>query len=236
MKSPEKPRFLSMAAGLAILLHLLFFIAVRPSTGHSRRQPKVPQTHYLAATPPTAGTNNRITGSPVLFSLPSKMGFSSTLLQTRLRTKLDLKQRKEPETFLEVSTILPETSPEKLMLTAGENHTPNPPTLPFQSLGKPTSAQRIQISPKLKERLLGNIVLPPELNQKPSAPWQIQAEVRISAQGEMQHVFLDHPLESEELNQHVLQLLNSLQFKPGNSPTEGHIELYSPEPSNGATP
>jgi hypothetical protein len=236
MKHQGKPHFLGMAASLAILLHLLIFIAVRPSAGRSQICPKVPQTCYLATTRPAKGADIRVAGSPVLFSLPSRMGFSSTLLRTRLRTKLDLKQRKEPETFLKVSTVQPEGSPEKLMLTAGGNRALGPPILPFQPSEKSISAQRIQISPKLKERLEGNIVLPPELNQAPSAAWQVQAEVGISTQGEILHIFLDHPLESETLNQQVLQLLHNLRFKPGNSPTEGHIELYSPEPTAGATP
>jgi len=238
MKSVGKQRFLGMAASLAILLHLLLFLAVRPSTGHGQPPLKPLPTRYLAAAHPVAGADIRVAGSPVLFSLPSRMGFSSDLLHTRLRTKLDLKQRKEPETFLEVSTVLPEASPEKLMLTAGESRAPGLPSLPVPPPEKRTSARRIQISPKLRERLEGGIVLPPELNQEAPAAWQVQAEVGISAQGEVLHVFLDHPLESETLNQQVLQLLHGLRFKPGNSPAEGRIELYSPEPTpaEGATP
>jgi len=236
MKNGGKQRSLGMAASLAILLHLLLFLAVRPSTGHGHPPPKAPLTRYLAAARPPAGTDIRVAGSPVLFSLPSRMGFSSALLHARLRTKLDLKQRKEPETFLEVSTLPPEASPGKLMLTAGGSHAPGLPALPVQPPEKRTSAQRIQISPRLRERLEGGIVLPPELNQETPAAWQVQAEVGISAQGEVLHVFLDHPLESKALNQQVLQLLHGLRFKPGDSPAEGRIELYSPKPTEGAAP
>jgi len=238
MNPRGKRRFLGMAASLAILMHLLLFLAVRPSVGHSQAPPpKAPETRYLASGPAPV-TDVRIAGSPVLFSLPSKMGFSSALLHASLRTKLTLKQRKESDAFLEVATAPPEAAPGKLMLTAGGNDAPRPPAPAVQPLEKHTSARRIQISPKLRERLVGGIVLPPELNKETPVAWQVQAEVGISERGEVLHVFLDHPLESETLNQQVLQLLHGLRFKPGDSPVEGRIELYSPEPASGegATP
>ncbi len=234
-----KSHFMGMAVSLAILMHLLLFFATRPSTLPKKTPITPPHTSYLSDRP-AQGTNIRVAASPVLFSLPSKMGSSSTLLDNRLRTKLNLKQRKEPETFLDITPEAPQAAPEKLMLTVANYAAPSVPNPSFQPLEKRTSAQRIQISPKLKQRLVDGIVLPPELNQATPTAWQVAAEVDISKQGEVLHVFLEHPLESEALNQQVLQLLHGLQFKPADAPTEGRIELYSPKPvlppSEGATP
>ena len=240
MKSGGKQRFLGMAASLAILLHLLLFLAVRPSGGHGLvSAPKPPETHYLSSGS-ALGDDARITGSPVLFSLPSRLGFSHALLHAGLRTRLTLKQRKEADAFLEIDPAPPEAAPEKLMLTAGGNSAPELPETAVQPLKKQPSAQRIHISPGLKERLVDGIVLPPELNRETATAWQVQAEVGISSRGEVLHVFLDRPLEPEALNQQVLQLLHGLRFKPGDAPAEGRIELYSPEtarkPAEGAAP
>jgi len=232
MKKGGKQHFLGMAASLAILLHLALFLVARPSEGQGRTAPQPPETRYLA-TARSAGANIRVEGSPVLFSLPSKVGFSGELLHADRHARLTLKQRKEPDAFLEINLAPPKASPGKFMVTAGETGAPEPPASTFQSLEKPTPTPRVLISPNLENRLVGGIALPPELGKKGDA-WQVRAEVGISAQGEVLHVFLDQPLEPEALNLQVLQLLHGLRFKPGSKPAEGRIELYSPKPATPA--
>ena len=89
----------------------------------------------------------------------------------------------------------------------------------------------------LKDRLVGGIVLPSELNQPVGKPWEVHATIRISAPGAIESVILDHPLESAALNRQIVQLLNDLRVKPGQA-AEVSIELYSPVADHGeeATP
>ena len=237
MTASMNRRAIGLAASLAVAMHLLLFMAVRPSSGNGLSGiPVSPETHYLAKPSgelPTPGSNVRTVCSPVLFSLPSKMGFSHDLLQTALRTKLTFSQQVESDNFLEVGSAARNADarlvPQELMLTVGENAGPRLPDATFQTLGKRLPGRRVHIAPELKARLVGGVVLPPELNKETETAWQVRADVSISRQGVVRHVFLDQPLESAPINHQVLQLLYGLRFKPGDSPVEGCIEIYSPE-------
>ncbi len=223
-----------LAVLLAVAMHLLLFMAVRPSVGSSQAtRPTPPGTCYLAKVP-KLGNDIRTLGSPVLFSLPSKMGFSRDLLESDLRTKLTFTQQAESDTFLEVDSAARTDAvrfvPQELMLTAGGSAGPRLPEATFQTLEKRRPSRRVRIAPELKARLVGGVVLPPELNQETETAWQVRADVSISRQGVVRHVFLDQPLESAPLNQQVLQLLYGLRFNLGDGPVEGSIEIYSPAP------
>ena len=69
-----------LAAGAALSLHLLLFVAVEPSRGHSAdRSAAPPLTRYLPVSTGDAvkaESDVRRVRSPVLFSLPSTMGFT----------------------------------------------------------------------------------------------------------------------------------------------------------------
>ena len=95
-----------------------------------------------------------------------------------------------------------------------------------------TTGTRVVLAPELKTRLVGGIVLPPELNGSVETPWEVHASVSVSEQGSVSHILLEQPLESPERNQQVLRLLYSLRFKAGD-PVESGIDIYSPETNGG---
>jgi hypothetical protein len=230
-------RAIELAVCLAVMMHLLLFMAVRPSNGNGLAGVLVaPETHYLAKAPGKlllAGSDVRTVWSPAIFSLPSEMGFSRDLLNVDLRTRLAFSQQVESESFLDVDPVPRDTGaqviPQELMLTAGARTAPQLPAEIFQSVEKRPSARRISLAPELQERLIGGVVLPPTLNKQSTTPWEVRAAVSISKQGRVRHVFLDQPLESAKLNQEVIHLLYGLRFKSGDGPVEGSIEIYSPE-------
>ena len=231
-----------MATGLALLMHLLLFVAVRPADG-SRSTIEVvpPQTYYLAAPsnfPLKAG--GRIAWSPVLFSLPSPLGFSRELMDEKLKTRLTFAQPERAETFLPIDpsarAARSSFQPAALMLTAGNATAPSPPATIFSPITTKPDAPRVHVAPALKERLEGGVVLPPTLNRVADPIWEVRAEVRVSQQGIIEHVFLEQPLETPALNQAVIQLLHGLRFRSGEHPVEGYIEIYSVAPDEGIQP
>jgi len=241
----SKRHAIELAVCLAVMMHLLLFMAIRPANGNGLAGAWVPpETHYRAnpsGPAPAPGSDVRTVWSPVLFSLPSKMGFSRDLLQDNLRTKLTFTQPAEAESFLEINLASRNTgvqvAPQELMLTAGESAAPRPPSGAFQPLENRPASRRVYMAPELKERLVGGVVLPPELNKMGDSVWAIRADVRISKEGAVRHVFLEHPQEATQLNQSIIQTLHGLRFKPGAAPVEGCIEIYSPEtiPGEGAS-
>ncbi len=237
MTKPGNKRAIELAASLAVILHLALFALVRPAPGDRLSGTLVPpNTHYLAKAPgtlPVNETDARLVWSPLLFSIPSKMGFSSDLLQKKPHTPSTYLPPAELGSFLDVHVSAQGTGvqifPQELMLTTFESPAPQLPASAFLPESKPPAARRVYVAPELKERLVGGIVLPPELNKETDTAWEVHASVSISGQGAVRHIFLDQPLESAELNGRILQLLHGLRFKPGAAPVDGRIEIYSPE-------
>ncbi|MEE9368234.1 MAG: hypothetical protein V3V05_05145 [Pontiella sp.] len=229
-------RELFVPAGLAVIMHLLLFAAFQPKIGRDLGGLLVPpNTSYIGPSVSDfsmSGNEVRTIQSPVIFSLPSNMGFSRELTDQDVRTRLTFSKQVETERFLDVDSAIQEADAQlqsqELMLTAGPPSAPGLPTDIYQPVENRTAARRVNLAPELKERLLGGVVLSVELNQQTSSSWEIRASVSVSEQGMVKHVFLDQPLESVALNQQVLQLLYGLRFKAGEA-VEGSVEIYSPE-------
>lgn len=241
IESPPS-RMIALAAGLAILMHLLFFAVVRPAVAPPAGWAVAPATRYLGsdrANDPFSSAAIRTVWSPVVFSLPSAMGFSGELYRQDVATRLAFKQQAQPERFLQ-APVAPGGGPgglalDSLMLTAGGRQAPQVPGDLSPPPARRPSARRVTISPEFMDRLVGGVVLPPELNKEVAAPWEVRATLNVSERGVVRHVLLDRPLEFPVLNQPVLQLLYGLRFKPGPA-MDGTIEIYSPEPGvNGGT-
>lgn len=230
-----------LAAGAALGLHLLLFVAVQPSRGNSIDHPVPPRTQYWTSTSGSAANtenNVRTVRSPVVFSLPSAMGFSQELLNKDVQTKLSFLQTVETEHFLETETDSPyageRLAPLELRISGREKA---PPLPVIAVAGEPPrmAATRVVLAPELKTRLVGGIVLPPELNVSVETPWEVHALISVSEQGAVRHILLEQPVESVERNQQVLRLLYSLRFKAG-EPLESAIDIYSPETEGGRNP
>lgn len=218
------------------MLHLALFALVRPAPGERLSETRIPpDTHYLT-TPPTQSTDARLIWSPLLFSLPSKMGFSYDLLQKKPRSPSPDLAPVELGNFLEVHLSTRDTErqivPQELMLTTFGSPAPKLPAVKKNSNDPSPAARRVYVAPQLKQRLVGGIVLPPELNKTTDTAWEALASINVSGQGTVQHVFLDHPLESTEINSQILRLLYGLRFKPGKDSLDGRIEIYSSQKPN----
>lgn len=233
-KAPSR-NFL-LACGGALALHALLFGLVLPTSGSGLRgSPVPPQTQYLSK----GGSAERIVGSearrlwsPVLFSLPSEIGFSRELMQRKVRgPKAFFDRPSESEHFLEIDTSTPSpvSAPalQELMLTTSRTPAPALPAPLTAEPEKRPAKPRVYVAPELRERLLGGIVLPPELNTEVTTPWEACATVSVDADGMVRNVFLENPLEPATRNQRVLKLLYNLRFKSG-SRVVGGIEIYSP--------
>ncbi len=237
MTNPGNKRALELAAALAVILHLALFVVVRPSPAKGLSvESTPPDTYYLAKAGdrlPGDEIDPRQVWSPLLFSLPSEQGFSNDSLSKTPRSPTFDLSPSGLGLFLELDAPTRTTGaqilPQAFMLTAVEKTGPQLPVSEFQPEGKLLSARRVYVAPELKERLVGGIILPPELNKEVAEAWEVHASISISEEGEVRHVFLDHPLEPLQFNSQVQRLLRSLRFKPGASSVEGRIEIYSPE-------
>ncbi len=225
---------LTLAVGAALLSHGLLFALTRTKPAAALvGAPVPPATSYLAgdgAKLPMSSASVRMVRSPVIFSLPSSLGFSRELLEQKVQTPRFVLRQNEPERFLEVAPVQDEAGLDAagLMLTSTIAPSPAVPSNVFESPTKKPASRRVTLAPELKERVVGGVVLPTGLNQDTEKPWEATASVSVSEDGFVEHVFLDRPLDPPALNAKVLQLMYGLRFKPG-APIEGSVEIYSPE-------
>lgn len=228
-----------LAATAAFSFHLLLFLTIEPSRGSvSDRPVHPPLTRYLYPSAGGAYGDTRAihaVRSPVMFSLPSTMGFSKELLNNDVLTKLSFLQSVKAEQFLEDVTVTQysgeQLAPVELMISGRETK----PALPVAlvDVGSPRKvATRVVLAPELKSRLVGGIVLPSELNRSVETSWEVHASISVSSSGAIRHIMLEQPLESPERNQQVLRLLYGLRFKAGEA-IESSIDIYSPEAEGG---
>jgi len=235
IRLPSRGTFL--AVGTAVLMHALLFLTVLPSNGlivGTARLP--PATRYAASSAVAEADQNvvRITKSPVVFALPSASGFSQVLSDNDVQTRKTFMQPQvRSEHFLEVAPAALDVGdpfdPRELMISTGSREPQLPAVGPAVQKSIPP-ARRVTLSPQLKSRLVGGIVLPPELNRTVEKPWMVRATLGISEQGAVEQVLLDQPLETQALNQQVIRVLRGLRFKPG-AAAYGSVEIYSPDAS-----
>ncbi|WP_372795299.1 hypothetical protein [Pontiella sp.] len=234
----QAPSFAFYMAGLiAMVFHAGLFFVVQPKPAEVLRGelPTPPRTFFM--TPggedlPVNGTPVRTIVSPVLFSLPSAMGFSRELYEQKIETPRFIPKSGTPEQFLEADPVGPGVGidSQALMLTTTLAGAPDIPGEVFGAEKKGPSARRVTLAPELKDRIVGGVVLPAELNQDVSNAWEVRAKLHVSGEGVVQHVFLEKPLESAPLNVEILKLLYGLQFNEG-TPLDGTVEIYSAEPA-----
>jgi len=223
---------------LSVALHLALFLSARTRGNHGMGAVQAaPATTYLAAYAgmrDTQGLEGRMINSPLVFSLPTPVGFSQVLGEGDVRTRLTFTKPSRTERFLAVDPAQADAdgsfAPDSLMLSGGVGNGPGLPGSGVPVAERRPAAARVVLSAGLKERLVGGVVLPPSLNQETPKPWEVRATITVTGDGMVGHVFLDQPLESAALNMQVLQLLRGLRFKSG-GPAEGVVEILSPEPA-----
>jgi hypothetical protein len=226
---------MSTAMALAVLMHVFLFTAAKPSNGNGGIAEYLPPATYYGMLSEGNGvdmTMVRTVRSPTVFSLPSEMGFSRELQQhnvqnRKILTPVPVRSERFHEVAFGAGHRGGFLDPKKLMINSSM-HSPGLP--PSRHIHEPMKrpAKRVHLSPELSGRLMGGVVLPPDLNQPVEKPWIINASISVSEQGAVEHVFLDQPIEPGPINQQVLQVLYSLRFKPG-APVEGSIKIYSSE-------
>lgn len=237
-KPREQPAFPVVGAiGIALLFHLLLFVSMQ-LTEPAEQTPFVerlspPTTFYASAsTMPisSSGYDVRSVWSPVLFALPTKMGFSSELRRQNLGIQLSEPEQVKAEKFLDaVLPAHPADTPVDFSRPPLVQPRRNGPALPpVKSRGATfPEPQRIHLASGLAARLAGEITLPPSLQKGSEQPWQVDAEIHVSESGLVEHAFLRMRADSVELNDQVLRFIYGLRFSPAQSATDGDITISS---------
>ena len=220
-------------------LHLLLFV-VAPDSGGASSLPrrKAPMTGYNTFS--SNGEDSaradrvRVMNSPVVFSLPSSMGFSRFLGSHDVETRKSFAQPAQTEVFLDlVPAFRPEMKADGLGALRSQQVRSelNFPAIYVEQSRGAASVQHVVMDAPLQKRFVGELALSGALLLPMAKAWEVHAMLHISAEGMVDHVFLDQPVEPAALNAAVLTYFYGLRFQPGES-MNGSVALYSPEPIN----
>ncbi|AKJ65565.1 hypothetical protein [Kiritimatiella glycovorans] len=224
---------LPAAAGLALLIHLALGMAFDIRMRRSVR-PVYRRLHIVHA--PRNGTPDahspvaaaRTLGSPVLFSLPSRYGFSRRFLESGQEgARLGEERKAEATAFLEAAA-----GPASYLFLHDFQRRPAGAYLP-----EPASASDLIHLPRRKDRI--DRILPPAeaaaLRHSPAlepfrripGPWEFTVRLRLDASGRVSNVFLDSPEKrSGELATLAMSVLRRMRFDPAAGMRTAHMRLY----------
>ena len=220
---------------VAILAALLFYALLLALPLPRLTDPKAvthsappPKTTYLPTSPASPESNPRLLASPVLFALPTPIGFSSALLEINLHARLTFPRLHEGNNFLQPSPFASNipTAQDTCRLKTLPNTPPvlSPPTPHIRPA--PPHPASITLSTALQKRLRHPLPPLPETKHLKS----LQATLIIDPQGSVKNIFFEDKDPEAPAPLQILQYLQKIPFTPAAKTTYGTIEIH-PQPS-----
>lgn len=195
-------------------------------------------TLSFLALPPEPGSaitesDARLLWSPVLFSLPSPVGFSKPLTPQGSLMIVTEEMYSEPGIMLQESLLsgrgLRVAAPDSLDLEVqqllGRRESPRSTQLFRQPELEAARGISINMSAELEGRSIANTKLDPDMLPRFEQPWQVVAHISFAAEGWPQFVILESTTQNQELDRALIRWLHGWRFDELSEPPEGRVEI-----------
>jgi hypothetical protein len=226
------PRRLWLLAAPLALGWGLFWVSIWQPAAYTppRRAPQfVPHAHYLPARAAASPTDLRVMWSPVLFALPTPMGFSRTPSTSEGRERPRV-QRPSLEPQLMPSPqmasgkpVVP--APLRPTFKDGVNFRVDEETPVFTAPPLSANALAMELLDGLASRRTAAPALPTLPAELTADSWTVIAHLEIGRDGGVQHVFLDPPSASAAFNAQLVQSLYCWRLLPTATATAGLVRF-----------
>ncbi len=239
----------SLAVALAVAWHVFWGVWFQASPApEPARAPAVPEVSYLPipdglASGETISADVRALASPVLFSLPTPMGFSRSALTNEIGSLPPLAVPGDTVAFLERSAPTDERivqmgdSLEELMRESGARfplRVPEVSALAESSAGATGETIQIEFLGGLAGRRFQRMDLPDDPRVRGDAAWEAGAFVEVDAEGRVRHVLLEKPSASAKLNGMLVRALLGWRLEKPGTPHSGRVVFRYPGPAQWA--
>lgn len=211
------------ALGLALLLHAAWWYTLARSWSLDITPvPVTPSPRLILLPEATAHSDARIMGSPVLFALPSPVGFSSDDRHSLDRAPAALAGARPPPLLLGRTPGLAAPPDFLRSLTqtvslAASEPVWNPPST--RTFATPAGATGFVVriywpdgAPAIRGGLPGAGVLAPVLQDR---PWELGAVLVFDDRGDVRNVFIEKPTPSRDRNEAVARALRAIRIDGG---------------------
>jgi hypothetical protein len=234
-----------LAAALALAWHAFWGLWLRAAPPPAPlRAPVVPEVTYapIQAAPESGGpalADARTLWSPVLFSLPTPMGFSRSALARRIGSQPPLAVPGDTAIFLERPAPSDERvirvgeSVEALMRESPDRfafHVPDVPALTPTAVSTGETV-RVELLGGLAGRRFVRMDLPDEPRVRGDTAWEAGAYLEVDGEGRVVHVLLENPSESAKLNGMLVRSMRGWRMESAGRPHSGRVTLRYPGPA-----
>jgi hypothetical protein len=211
---------------LFVLIFTFFSWESKAPTGGDH----VPTTSVLSGEESSGGTtiNMRRLASPLLFSFPSRLGYSGVVHEEDNKIDITFVQSVQKERYFSPNWLMKNPVGQRqdaLMISSKNKSIDFEPAYTQTRLS--VHQQRIVLRNPLHQRLLESPIFPDILSIEGDKKWHARAFLQVSSLGFVEHLFLEQPLSSEPMNRALLRMLYGLRFKSG-APSEGWVDIFSP--------
>lgn len=226
---------------VAVALHAAWAAVLAPSPAAPRGgPPAAPSVAYMPMRVDGPGgapaeADVRTLWSPALFSLPTHVGFSGSMLTNELRTYPPVGMRPVQPLYLERA---PSSSPVVFPAPAlGAAVASAPGHLAARRLDAPafppraatgTPATRVELSGELVGRRFEDPALPAELRGEGDKPWDITVYVETDADGRVARVLIEGSTAPEAAAGKVARVLRTWRLEQVDGPARGRVTLRYP--------
>ncbi len=188
---------------------------------------------YLPARAPAEGgepqRDLRVMWSPVLFALPTPMGFSRAPAagdghdRPRVQRPDIEAQLMPPPPAAGLAPVVP--APRPPTLNNGANFRVDDVAPVFAKLPAVTNTLTSEVAGDLAARACLEQPLPPLPPELTALNWQVVAKLEVAREGRVLHVFLDPPSTAADFNAQLTQALLRWRFAPAAAAAQGAVRL-----------
>ena len=161
--------------------------------------------------------------SPLLFAFPSTAGYSAEMDSSTTRTELRFAKTVQREYFLETGYAAEPGNPLDVLGDSVEQEIPIMEEPAYALRWGFHEGQTVVMSDNLQRRWVTSSF---DSSDEIEGSFFIRAQIEVSEQGRVKHLFVESPIENGVWNQAVVRALYAMQFEAG-SREPGWVEARS---------
>ena len=158
----------------------------------------------------------RLIESPIIFALPTKIGFSKDLFENENKVDLFFAKSPEKEAFFKFENNISDVSKKSLLFKEIEKFkSANNPNIYYESVEKSNNFIEYKLSKNLEKITENKLIFLLEDEDLKINDWSAKATLHISKDGFVKHVFIDDISEKSINKMTLINMLYNIKFKSG---------------------
>ena len=205
---------------LIFLLISIYFICNISIPTYDKKDIVKIKTNILGSKKSLIKNNNdfdiRLIESPIIFALPTKIGFSKDLFENENKVDLFFAKSPEKEAFFKFENNISDASKNSLLFEEIEKFkSANIPNIYYENVEKKNNLIQYKLSKNLEQIIENKLIFSLDDEDLKINDWFAKATLHISKDGFVRHVFIDDISEKSINKITLINMLYNIKFKSG---------------------